>query len=87
VEKRSYFPSIILLIIAFLYLIFTRNNLKEVGLPEIIENKYEFESDGTSENLKILNALLKNQALWIYSSCYMILKMTDIPFFFGFLFN
>jgi OPA family glycerol-3-phosphate transporter-like MFS transporter len=81
-KRGFYFPSIILLIIAFLYLLFTRNNPKEIDLPIIVEDKYEFEADGTPENLKILGALLKNQALWIYSSCYMILKMTRYAFLF-----
>jgi OPA family sugar phosphate sensor protein UhpC-like MFS transporter len=81
-KRGFYFPSIILLIIAFLYLIFTRNNPEEVGLPEIIENKYEFEEDGQPENIKVLKLLLKNKALYIYSGCYMILKMTRYAFLF-----
>lgn len=81
-KRGFYFPSIILLIIAFLYLLFTRNNPREVGLPVIIENKYEFEEDGKPENIKVLKLLLKNKALYIYSSCYMILKMTRYAFLF-----
>ncbi len=81
--KRGFFlPSIILLAIAFFYLLFTRNNPKEIGLPVIIEDKYELDADGKSENLKILRLLLKNTALWIYSSCYMILKMMRYAFLF-----
>ncbi|MDO5977462.1 MFS transporter [Flavivirga spongiicola] len=81
-KRGFFFPSIILLIIAFLYLLFTRNNPKDIDLPVIIENKYQINSDGKSESLKILSLLIKNQALWIYSSCYMILKMTRYAFLF-----
>lgn len=81
--KRGYiFPSIILFIVAFLYLFFTRNNPEDINLPSILENRYDFKTDGKSEKLKILGLLLKNRALWIYSSCYMILKMTRYAFLF-----
>ena len=81
--KRGFvFPSIILLIIALLYSFFTRNNPKEINLPVIIEDKYELNADGKSENVKMLKLLIKNKVLWIYSSCYMILKMTRYSFLF-----
>ncbi len=81
--KRGFIlPSIILFAIALLFLFFTRNNPKEIGLPVIIENKYELHGGGKSENLKILALLIKNKALWIYSGCYMILKMTRYAFLF-----
>ena len=81
--KRGFiFPSLILFIIAILYLLFTRNNPEDVGLPEIVENKYEFEGGAKAEKLKILGLLLRNSSLWVYSSCYMILKMTRYAFLF-----
>lgn len=81
--KRGYiFPSIIIFVVAFVYLLFTRNNPKEINLPSILENRYEFKMDGKSEKMKILGLLLKNNALWIYSICYMILKMTRYAFLF-----
>ncbi|MDL5512569.1 MFS transporter [Arenibacter sp. M-2] len=81
--KRGFiFPSLILFVIAFLYLLFTRNNPEDVGLPKIVENKYEFEGGAKVEKLKILGVLLRNSSLWIYSSCYMILKMTRYAFLF-----
>tara|TARA_R110002050_G_scaffold33846_6_gene85743 strand:- start:2258 stop:3520 length:1263 start_codon:yes stop_codon:yes gene_type:complete len=81
--KRGFiFPSLILFVIAFLYLLFTRNNPEDVGLPKIVENKYEFEGGAKVEKLKILGLLLRNSSLWIYSSCYMILKMTRYAFLF-----
>tara|TARA_R110002020_G_scaffold38860_6_gene116377 strand:+ start:8756 stop:10018 length:1263 start_codon:yes stop_codon:yes gene_type:complete len=81
--KRGFiFPSVILFVIAILYLLFTRNNPEDVGLPKIVENKYEFEGGAKAEKLKILSLLLRNSSLWIYSSCYMILKMTRYAFLF-----
>lgn len=81
--KRGFiFPSLVLLVISFLYLLFTRNNPREVNVPVIVESRYEFESDGKSEKLKILGLLLRNKALWIYSACYMILKLTRYAFLF-----
>jgi sugar phosphate permease len=82
--KRGFIlPSIILFIVAILYLLFTRNNPKEINVKVIVENRYEFDSsDGKSEKFKILALLLKNRALWIYSGCYMILKMTRYSFLF-----
>ena len=51
--KRGFiFPSIVLFGIAILYLLFTRNNPKEIGLPVIVENRYEFEGSSKAENLK-----------------------------------
>ncbi|MCK0146134.1 hypothetical protein MWU78_10805 [Arenibacter sp. F26102] len=42
--KRGFiFPSLILVIIAILYLLFARSNPEDVGLPKIVENKYEFD--------------------------------------------
>ncbi len=82
-KRGFFFPSIILLIIAFVYLLFTRNDPKEVNVPEIIESRYEFKDmDQKAEKLKILGLLLKNRALWIYSGIYMILKMTRYSFLF-----
>lgn len=81
--KRGFiFPSIILLVIAFLYYAFTRNNPEDVDVPAIIENKYEFGGGAKIEKLKILGLMLKNTSLWIYSSVYMILKMTRYAFLF-----
>ena len=81
--KRGFiFPSLILFVIAILYLMFTRNNPEDVGLPQIVENKYEFEGGAKAEKLKILGLLLRNSSLWVYSSCYMILKMTRYAFLF-----
>ena len=82
-KRGFYFPSIILLFVAIIYLLFTRNNPKDVNINEIVKNKYEFETkDGSSEKFKILSLLIKNRALWIYSGCYMILKMTRYSFLF-----
>ncbi|MGW9685798.1 MFS transporter [Flagellimonas sp. 2504JD1-5] len=81
--KRGYFfPSIVLLAGAFIYALFTRNNPKEINLPIIVEDKYETTSNGSSGNREILKLLVKNQALWVYSSCYFILKMTRYAFLF-----
>ena len=81
--KRGFiFPSIVLIAIAFIYLLFTRNNPKNINIPVIIEDKYELSNDGKPDNIKLLKIILKNKALWIYSSCYMILKMTRYAFLF-----
>ena len=81
--KRGFiFPSLILFVIAMLYLLFTRNDPQDVGLPKLVENKYQFAGGAKVEKLKILGALLRNSSLWIYSSCYMILKMTRYAFLF-----
>ena len=83
--KRGFiFPSAILVLIAFLYLLFTRNDPKDINIPIIVEDKYNFQTGGSakSEKLKILKLLITNKALWIYSSCYMILKMTRYSFLF-----
>jgi len=81
--KRGYFfPSVILMAIALIYAFFTRNSPKEVNLPIIVEDKYDIQAGSTSENLEILGILVKNKALWIYSSCYFILKMTRYAFLF-----
>jgi sugar phosphate permease len=79
------FPSIILLIIAILYTTLTRNNPKEIGVSVIIKDKYAFEGETEkkkTENKKILRIIIKNKALWIYSACYFILKMTRYAFLF-----
>lgn len=81
--KRGFiFPSLILFVIAMLYLFFTRNDPQDVGLPKLLESKYQFAGGAKVEKLKILGALLRNSSLWIYSSCYMILKMTRYAFLF-----
>jgi len=81
--KRGYFfPSLVLLAIAFLYLLFTRNNPESINIPVIIENKYKLSEDGKPNNLKLLKILITNKALWIYSCCYMILKMIRYAFLF-----
>lgn len=81
--KRGFiFPSLILFVIAMLYLLFTRNDPQDVGLPKLVENKYQFAGGAKVEKIKILGALLRNSSLWIYSSCYMILKMTRYAFLF-----
>ncbi|MFK5974344.1 MAG: MFS transporter [Flavobacteriaceae bacterium] len=81
--KRGFiFPSLILFVIAIIYMLFTRNSPEEINVPTIIESKYEFKSDGKSEKHKILGLLLKNRALWIYSGCYMILKLIRYAFLF-----
>lgn len=81
--KRGFiFPSIVLIAIAFIYLLFTRNSPKSIDLAVIIEDKYELNDDGKPDNIKLLKILIKNKALWIYSSCYMILKMTRYAFLF-----
>ena len=81
-KRGFFFPSIVLLIVAILYSFFIRNSPKSIQLPIIIEDKYEFDKDGKSEKFKILKLLIKNKTLWIYSSCYMILKMTRYAFLF-----
>ncbi|SDM62089.1 MFS transporter [Kriegella aquimaris] len=81
--KRGFiFPSIVLFVIALLYLLFTRNNPEDVNVPVIVEDKYKFEGESKGEKLKILALLIKNRSLWIYSSCYFILKMTRYAFLF-----
>ncbi len=81
-KRGFFFPSMVLLTIAFMYLLFTRNNPKSINLPVIIEDKYTLGDDGKSNNIKLFKILIKNKALWIYSSCYMILKMTRYAFLF-----
>lgn len=81
--KRGFiFPSMVLIAIAFIYLLFTRNSPKSIDLPVIIEAKYDLSDDGKPNNMKLLKILIKNKALWVYSSCYMILKMTRYAFLF-----
>ncbi|WP_242135698.1 MFS transporter [Aestuariivivens marinum] len=81
-KRGFFFPSMVLVVIAFLYLLFTRNNPQEVNLPSILEDKYQTDSDDNQDNIKILKILIKNNALWIYSSCYFILKLTRYAFLF-----
>ena len=81
-KRGFFFPSMVLLVVAFLYMFLTRNNPKSINLPEVIEDKYTFGDNGKSDNIQLLKILIKNKALWIYSSCYMILKMTRYAFLF-----
>ncbi|WP_341215663.1 MFS transporter [uncultured Wocania sp.] len=81
-KRGFYFPSIILVAIAFIYLLFTRNNPQDINLPTILESKYELGNNRKQDNLKLLKILIKNKALWIYSSCYLILKLTRYAFLF-----
>ncbi len=81
-KRGFFFPSIVLLVVAFLYMFLTRNNPKSINLPVIIEDKYTLIDNGKSDNIQLLKILIKNKALWIYSSCYMILKMTRYAFLF-----
>lgn len=81
-KRGFFFPSMVLIVIAFIYLLFTRNSPKSIDLPVIVEDKYKLDNDGKPDNIKLLKILIKNKALWIYSSCYMILKMTRYAFLF-----
>ena len=87
-KRGFYFPAIVIFIVAILYLIFTRNKPKDVGLPSIISSKYKFgkedgvKMDSKTKKLKILGLLLRNKELWVYSSCYMILKLIRYAFLF-----
>ena len=81
-KRGFFFPSMVLLVVAFLYLLFTRNNPQEVNLPTILEDKYQTDGNDTQDNIKLLKILIKNKALWIYSSCYLILKLTRYAFLF-----
>ncbi|MDX1365771.1 MAG: MFS transporter [Arenibacter latericius] len=81
--KRGFiFPSLVLLIIALFYLFLTRNDPRDVGLPRIVDDKYKFSGGAKAEKLKILGILLKDTSLWVYSACYMILKMIRYAFLF-----
>lgn len=81
--RRGYFfPAMVLIVIACLYALFSRNNPKSIGVPVILEDKYDTSSTKQSNNSIILKFLLRNQALYIYSGCYFILKMTRYAFLF-----
>ncbi|GGW45949.1 MFS transporter [Arenibacter certesii] len=81
-KRGFFFPSLILFIVACFYLLLTRNDPKDVGLPQIVDNKYEFAGGAKAEKLIILKILIRNSTLWIYSACYMILKMIRYAFLF-----
>ena len=81
-KRGFFFPSAILVVVGILYVLFTRNNPVQLGLPEIVESRYELDTNKASEKIQLLFLLIKNRALWIYSGCYMILKMIRYSFLF-----
>ena len=79
--KRGFiFPSLVLFVVACLYALFTRNNPKSIGLPEIVKEK-QISSD-KDFGIGVLRSLLKKSSLWIYAACYFILKLTRYSFLF-----
>lgn len=81
-KRGFFFPSFVLIAIAFAYLIFTRNNPQSIGVPVIIEDTNKTKTGEKPDNIILLKILVRNKALWIYSGCYMILKMMRYAFLF-----
>ena len=81
--KRGFiFPSLIIFVVACLYALFTRNNPKEINLSPIVADKYNLTSEGLQAQKELIGILIRKTALWVYASCYFILKLTRYAFLF-----
>lgn len=79
--KRGFWaPSIILLIVALTYILFTRNRPVDIGLPMIV--KEENDEQKADFSWKIVAELLSSSALWIAALIYFLLKLTRYAFLF-----
>jgi len=73
-------PSILLLIISLLYIVFDRNNPTDVGLETFEKNTST--KTGKRKEKDAQNAVLKNGAVWIAATMYFFLKFTRYAFLF-----
>ncbi len=88
--RRSFwFPSALLALIAFCFVIFTRNKPTDVGLPEIAEDdlpdSQSPQSAKNSSNLssrEILALVFRNPVIWLISLMYFFTKMGRYAIFF-----
>jgi sugar phosphate permease len=73
-------PSILLLIISFIYIILDRNNPSDVGLETFEKNTSTKTGKQKEKDAQI--AVLKNGAIWIAAAMYFFLKFTRYAFLF-----
>lgn len=73
-------PSILLLIISLIYIIFDRNNPTDVGLETFEKNSITKKGKRKEKEAQI--AVLKNGAVWITAAMYFFLKFTRYAFLF-----
>ncbi|MCH7958766.1 MAG: MFS transporter [Candidatus Hydrogenedentes bacterium] len=85
--RRAFFaPAILLGVIAFLYIVFTRNKPSDAGLenfPDERPDRHEPESVPEEETTaEVWKEVLGSSALWTIGSMYFFLKMTRYAFLF-----
>ena len=73
-------PSILLLIISIIYIVFDRNSPTDVGLETFEKNNISKKGRRKERDAQI--AVLKNSAVWIASAMYFFLKFTRYAFLF-----
>ena len=73
-------PSILLLFISLIYIIFDRNSPTDVGLEPF--EKATFTKKGKRKEKEAQMAVLKNGAVWITAAMYFFLKFTRYAFLF-----
>lgn len=85
--KRGFLaPAFLLLIIALVYVLLTRNTPKSAGLPEIVQEDTGSSNASTETNsldkATAVKMVLRNSAVWITAAMYFLLKMTRYCFLF-----
>jgi MFS transporter, OPA family, sugar phosphate sensor protein UhpC len=79
--KRAFiFPAIFLLIIAGVFIFYTRNKPEDVGLKSFEEDSIVKEKQKSTKEVQL--AVLKNGAVWVTSIMYFFVKFTRYAFLF-----
>jgi len=79
--RRAFFaPSILLLVIFLIYIIFDRNSPTDVGLDTFEKNTITKKGKQKQKEAQI--AVLKNGAVWVTAAMYFFLKFTRYAFLF-----
>lgn len=73
-------PSVLLLVISLLYIVFVRNNPEDVGLTSLLKGPEK--KNGIKKEKEAQIAVLKNGAVWIAAVMYFFLKFTRYAFLF-----
>lgn len=81
-------PAIVLLAVAVIYILFTRNKPSDAGLPEIDESgdaespDHETSANNPNDAWSDLKTVLLNPAVWAIGAMYFFLKLTRYSFLF-----
>lgn len=73
-------PSVLLLVISLVYIVFARNNPEDVGLKSFAKNSTERKEQKKGNEAH--RSILKNRAVWIAALMYFFVKFTRYAFLF-----